>query len=367
MQVEAGSEVIEVEPIAIIGAGNAGRAMAAYLSVRGYDVNLYNRWPNEIEDISSGAMNVTGVLNETVKVKLVTSSMAEALAGVRLAIMVVPAFAHADLVELMAPCLEAGVNILVHPGLVGGALSIRTRLSRLRSDLEPVIGEAVTSLFAARLRHGGVHMRQVLKSVRVGVLPRRETKAFMNELAAPFEGRFVPATGVLETSLNNVNPVYHCPVMLGNIGRVEVCEEHAFANVVTPGIVRLIEAVDRERVALADALGVRSSSFLDWLRERSGRIGEHLDTLIPAVFLPGGASPLPNSLEHRFITEDVPFGLVPWVRLGEWLGCEVTTLRSVTQFLDSCTGSDFWRSGLQLADLGISADASPEEWVASLD
>ena len=45
----------------VIGAGNGGRAFAAYLSSKGYQVNLYNRSFSRIIDIkNSGGIKASG-------------------------------------------------------------------------------------------------------------------------------------------------------------------------------------------------------------------------------------------------------------------------------------------------------------------
>lgn len=41
----------KVERFAVLGAGNGGQALAAYLSLNGYTVNLYNRSPERIEPV----------------------------------------------------------------------------------------------------------------------------------------------------------------------------------------------------------------------------------------------------------------------------------------------------------------------------
>lgn len=352
--------------IAVLGAGNAGRAMAAYLSLCGRTVSLYNRWDTEINDIESGEIQVSGWADQRVHVDLVTTDIATAVDGASLICIVVPAFAHHYMAESIAPYLQEDQVVLVHPGLVGGALAVGNELRRLRSDIQAPVAETFTSIFACRLRPGGVHIRQVLDDVAVGVYPKSKTASVVSRLNNVFGDRLTAASSVLETSMNNRNPVYHCPTMLANIARSEAGEELAFANAVSPGVLRLIEGVDAERYTIGQRLGVPVISFYDSLIRRLGRDEGSLDRQIKAVFLPGGASPLPTQLTHRYVSEDVPYGLVPWIRLGEWLGLETRVMQSVATSLSVAAGIDYFSSGLQLTDLGIEVDDTPESWSSRL-
>lgn len=352
------------ERFAILGAGNAGRAMAAYLTLRGYEVSLFNRWENEIEDIRSGRIQISGWSDKAVTVSLVTTDIRKALEGCGVIFFNVPAFAHKFLAELIGPHLRNEHLIGVNPGLVGGALAIHHTLRRVAPKVDIPIAETIISIFACRIRPGGVHIRQVLDRVETGVLPSRLTSSVLTRLAEPFENRLVPAANVLETSLNNINPLYHCPVMLANIGRSEAGEDWPFAEVVTPGAIRLIEAIDTERCAIGRALNVPVMPFLDSLKLRLGRDAGDLLESLKAVFLPGGASPMPKSLTHRFVSEDVPFGLTPWIRLGEWCGVKVDTMRSVATALNVARGAK--DDGLSLGDMGITEKDVSATWASRL-
>lgn len=351
--------------VAVLGAGNAGRAMAAYLTLRGVEVRLYNRWPNEIEDIERGVIRVSGWTNAEVAIATVTTDLEVAVQEADVIIFVVPAFAHQYLAESIAPLINSDQAVLVHPGLVGGALAVKHALSSAGVP-DALVGETVTSVFASRLRPGGVHIRQVLESVALGVVPKHRTGEFLAKVQAPFENRFRAASNVLETSMNNRNPVYHCPTMLTNLARSEAGEDWAFADVVTPTVVNLITGVDKERVALAERMGVTAPTFYDSLVQRIGFDTGSLLEQIRATYLPGGASPLPTSPLHRYVSEDVPFGLIPWIRLGKWFGTPVGTMTSVATALAAATGRHFEAEALTLSKLGIHQNEDPQAWLADI-
>src|SRR5512139_2840061 len=113
----------------VLGAGYGGKAMAAHLALMKYPTALYNRTFEHIEAIhkrggielesSEGGPHGFGELS------LVTSNMAEALAGAKVIMVVVPSSAHADVARAMAPHLQDGQIIVLHPGRTCGAIEVQ--------------------------------------------------------------------------------------------------------------------------------------------------------------------------------------------------------------------------------------------------
>ncbi|MGI6660486.1 MAG: NAD/NADP octopine/nopaline dehydrogenase family protein, partial [Bacillota bacterium] len=112
------------------------------------------------------------------------------------------------------------------------------------------------------------------------------------------------------------------PVLL-NAGRIEskVAYEH-YRDGVTPSVARVLEALDRERLAIARAFGVRTRSTLQWMYHTYGIKAK---TLYEAVQKNPGYVGItaPGSLDHRYIFEDVPFGLVPLASFAKIAGVRV--------------------------------------------
>ena len=61
----------------------------------------------------------------------------------------------------------------------------------------------------------------------------------------------------------------------------------------------------------------------------------------------------PGSLETRWLSEDVPYGLRTWVELGERVGVATPVARALVTLADAVMGTDSWRDGRSLADLGL--------------
>ena len=111
---------------AIVGAGHGGKAMAAHLALKGFEVNLFNRTPEHIAVIKArggielesyeGGPHGFGELN------IVTSDIQEAVEAADVIMVVVPSSAHAKIARTAAPYLKDGQIVVLHPGRTCGAL-----------------------------------------------------------------------------------------------------------------------------------------------------------------------------------------------------------------------------------------------------
>jgi len=69
--------------------------------------------------------------------------------------------------------------------------------------------------------------------------------------------------GLLAISLSNLNPQNHLGIALGNISRMDKSEKWYQLEHITPTIGRLLEALDQERLAIADALDLETKTIFD--------------------------------------------------------------------------------------------------------
>ncbi|MDD3643178.1 MAG: NAD/NADP octopine/nopaline dehydrogenase family protein, partial [Candidatus Krumholzibacteria bacterium] len=118
-------------------------------------------------------------------------------------------------------------------------------------------------------------------------------------------------------------------------------------------IAGVLEAVDGERVSVAEALGVRVNTARQWLYLAYDSAGR---TLLDAMRANQGYRGIraPGIVDHRYITEDVPAGLVPIASIGEMLGVPTPTIRAIIHIASVMHGIDYWKEGRTVERLGIS-------------
>lgn len=343
--------------IAVIGAGHGGKAMAAEMAVRGYIVRLYNRSYEHIEDIAArGGIEVTleDGEQEFGAIRYVTSDIAFALAGAKLVMVVVPASAHRDIALACAPHLHDGQIVVLNPGRTGGALEFRNVLRENNCTADVIIAETETFLFASR--SNGPAQAQIFRrknTVPLAALPSCRTHEVLDVLQEVYP-QFIAAPNVLYTSLNNMGAVFHPALTLLNAGWIESTggQFQFYIDGVTPSTAQLLERLDRERVTVATALGIRAQSARDWLARAYSAYGDNLHQAIHAN--PGYRGiTAPRTLRHRYIFEDVPYSLVPISELGKRFGVDVWGMESMIQIACVIDGVDYRHRGRTLERMGL--------------
>ncbi len=350
--------------ITIIGAGHGGKAMAADLAIRGHAVRLYNRTYENIQTIAArGGIELeleTGS-QELGPIHTVTDDMARALDGAHLIMVVVPASGHRDIAEACAPHLVDGQIVVLNPGRTGGALEFRHVLAEAGCTAEIIIAETETFLFASR--SNGPAQAQIFRrknTVPLAALPSTHTQTVLDVLQEVYP-QFIAAQNVLHTSLNNMGAVFHPALVLLNAGWIEATggDFEFYIDGVTPSTALILERLDRERVTVATAMGIRAQTACEWL---SRAYSAHGNNLFEAMHDNPGYKGItaPRTLRHRYIFEDVPYSLVPIAELGRRFGVDVWGMESMIQLACVIDGTDYRHRGRTLERMGLVGLSLPE-------
>lgn len=340
--------------IAVLGAGNGGHAFAGDLARRGYPVRLYNSFAHEIIDLQAGGgVWLEGAIEGFGRLELVTTDIAPVVADADVILVVVPAIAHAAIAEACVPHLHDGQVIILNPGRTGGALEFRQILKSLGVTRRVLVSEAQTLLFTCRISGPArVRVASIKLRVPLAALPASDTERVLEALRTLYP-QFIPAQDVLETGLDNIGAVFHPGTVVLSASRIESGVPFEFYRDITPGVTRLLEAIDEERLSVARAYGVRAISAAEWLeRSYEGVRGNTLYDRIRSN--PAYAGILaPHSLDTRYILEDVPTGLVPVASFGRLAGLEMSATRGLVDICCALYRRNFWDEGRNLHRLGV--------------
>ena len=339
----------------VLGAGHGGLAMAAHLAITGCKVNLFNRTPAHIEAIRvRGGIDADGEVNGFASLHVVSADPAETMDDCDVLMVVVPAAAHRDMAQIIAPHIKDGQILVLNPGRTGGALEVTKIIREKNPHVHPYIAEAQTLLYAARATNPGqVHIFGIKNSVPLATLPAYHITDILPVIRKALP-QFVPGDNILKTSLDNIGAVFHPAITILNAGRIE--DTHGdfeyYVEGVTPAVAKVLEEIDKERVAVAAALGIRASTAREWLYLAYDAAGK---TLHDAMKANAGYSGIkaPGTIEHRYISEDVPASLVPIASIGEMLGVPTPTIRSIIRLASVMHGVDYQAEGRTVERLGI--------------
>ena len=342
----------------VIGAGHGGKAMAAHLALMGFKVTLYNRTFDHIQaihkrkglDLESPAGGPHGFAS----LELVTSDMAVALEHAQVVMVVVPSSAHAEIAKTVAPHLQNGQIVILHPGRTCGAIEFRKVLDDQGCTADITLAEAETFIYASR-SDGPAQSRifRIKEAVPLAALPAICTQPVLDAIQ-PAYPQFIDGVNVLHTGLNNMGAIFHPTLTLLNAGWIESThgEFQFYIDGVTPSTARVLEVLDRERVTVASSMGIRARNAMEWLQMAYNTVGEDLNEAIhnqPGYY---GIN-APSTLNHRYIFEDVPMSLVPIASLGQRFGVSVRGMDSIIRLACIVHRTDYWRRGRTVDKLGI--------------
>jgi len=342
----------------IIGAGHGGKAMAAHLSLLGVEVIQYNRTNEHIAAIAArGGIELEsyeGGPHGFAKIKKTTSNPGEALCNAEVVMVVVPSSAHADIAQSIAPYINEGQIIILHPGRTGGAIEFYNILKTSGSKVDFTVAEAETFIYASR-SEGPAQTRifRIKEAVPLAALPSDRTEKVL-EAIRPVYPQFIDGINVLHTGLNNMGAIFHPALILLNAGRIESThgDFQFYIDGVTPSVARVLEVLDRERVTVASALGIRARTSMEWLKLAYNTTGSDLYEAIHNQ--PGYIGIMaPRTLNHRYIFEDVPMSLVPIASLAQQYGVSTRGIDSIIRLACIVHRTDYWRRGRTLRKLGI--------------
>ncbi len=350
-----------IKKVAVLGAGNAGCTFSGHLGMKGFKVRLfeYPRYKANIEGIiEKGGVEVTGAVQGFGKMELASTSMDEVVSEADLILVPVPAFAHEVIMSDLSQYLEDGQIIVFLPG---NYCSIRFHnLLRERGIKKNIlIAETNSMLYACRsIGPAKVHIRSIKNQLPLAALPAIHTGQVVNALNQCINN-FVPGSNVLEISLGNLNCVVHSPTAILNAGRIENVKEgfDFYCEGMTESVTRVIEAVDHERLLVGSKLSLKLSSLKKTFIEYYNLRGKDLHELLTTSPIHANAGS-PESLKDRYLSEDVPFGLVPISSLGKYLGCPTPNTDALIQLASTLNQTDYLAEGitmekLQLTDLSL--------------
>ncbi len=349
----------EIKRICIMGAGNGGFAAAADLTLRGFEVTLYEdpKFAASIEGIKDTKtihLDGVGPVGDAVLYK-VTTDLADALSDVDMVMPISPAFAQEHVAKSLVPHVKEGMIIFLCPGSCGGGLVYGKVLHEAGVFHKVKLCEVNTLPYATR-KINADSVRILLRDpvIWFAAFPAKYNQE-LYELVKPLFSSVTLMTDVLECALNNGNIDSHpAPVVL-NAGKIEYYGKHFhYREGITPSVAKVNWTVNTERMAICEALGYKPISIL----ERLYMTGycDKCDDLYTAyrtskeIFM---VIEGPNDLSGRYLTEDAPCSLVFCANLAKVLGVKTPIMDSIANLASVLRSEDYWVTGRTLDKVGL--------------
>jgi len=348
----------EIRRVAVLGAGHGGCAAAAVLTLKGYEVRLHSRTEERLHPLRQG-ITVRHTHEGLATPSLLTTRLQDAVRGADLVMLVVPSVAHENYARALAPLLDPNQIVFLNPGHTGGGLHVAAALSKAGGPAVRLC-ETTTLTFICRMEGPAtVGVYRETSNLRFAALPASGTPELLGRLR-PLFPNLTAAANVLETGFMNINAVIHPPGVLMNAGWTEFTGGGFlfYKESITPSVARVIEAVDRERLAICSRFGLRAPAFVDYFAEAGLTTEEARRSR--SVFRamqesgPNKTIKAPASLDHRYIHEDVGYGLVPMTEFGKAAGIQSPVMESLITLASAAVDTDYRKGGLTLGKMGLS-------------
>lgn len=362
--------------VTVLGAGSGGYTYAADLTLLGHTVTIFE-FPHlkksidpiletggieilsGMEDLSDLTGNLGPERTGFAKIHNITVDIEEALKDAEIILNPVPANYHKSFAEISAPHLKDG-QMLITFGKGGGSLTYNQALKNLNKKVEVILGESNTLGYGCTLM-GRLKGKEFANKVRIegvshfgtlAAFPGKNTQKVVDTMTSlyPQGARsYRPGFNVMETILLDYNAITHVPGMICNAGRIETGDKTfcLFAkDASTQSVVRIMEKVDREKMAIQGALGMKPMTHEED-RKRGKTFYENVHT--PYLEICEG----PFTLLSRYLTEDVPYGLVTFASLGDMLNVPTPVVDAEITIASVLNDIDYWKIGRTVDMLGI--------------
>ena len=354
--------------VCVLGAGHGGSAMAAHLTLLGFEVTVCSLFGRELDPIEeAGGVELVGEeVQGFAKYARIERSLDRAVAGQDLIMIAAPGVAHRVYGTLLAPMLADGQAVVLNPGRTGGALEFAQMLTRFACAAEIVLGEVQTFVYAAESRGpASVEILNEKFRVRAAALPATENDRLLGVLQRPLSadggGRERPRD--VDQQRRRRRPSDHDAAQqprargAGGGRRPALLQEPGDADDREPRHGADGCREDRRR---ARARALRLWSVERWYQESYHVTGEGLwDSLMRNPYYEGFHASS-HLLGYNHVLDEIPNSLVPVSELGAALGVPTPTIDAIVDLACAMCRIDFRKHGRTLEVLGLDGMTADE-------
>lgn len=392
----AKAEQLKNKPIAVLGGGAVGKTCAIDCKLAGREVRLYDMpqfAERTLKNLDRTGLEFGGTQRNLygfyrggrAKLDLVTTDVAKAVKGAGFIIIASPAMGHEPLFRQLIPHLEDGQIISIFTDNFG-SLILRRLMREMKCTKKVIVGGWSSAPYGTRVETVGgmilpfVGAKYRAITLRAATLPMTDLDEFVAAMKhlpcidAVTEGDGVErGKTVIDIGLSNINPVIHVPATVLGVSTMENWGKifgdydtrgfSMYAHSLCPSICEVQYQFYNEEIALADAIGVDLPrySYESFFSRRSVLAQEYMgkdkngkDNMILPLDKPTDeANSGPDSIHHRYITEDVPVGCKIYHELGVQYGVKTPIIDSMMLLAGIMIKKDYFKEGYSLEYLGI--------------
>lgn len=344
--------------IAMLGAGNAGCAVAADLTLKGHEVTLIktshamhdDNFDYLCENHGKMTLNEFGEIS-TAYISKVTRDLSE-VSEAEIVIIYIQTNFHEQLIEKIVPYLQDDQIVLINPGYLSTAYMLKHCSKNI------IIAEAESSFIDGRIMEPG-SFRVGFRNVRnpIGIYPKSRKEEAIKKLDL-LDEKFVYLDSVVEAALHNPNLIVHTVGSVMSIPRIEkshgdFCMYHEAYTRDNPATWQILEGLDAEKMNVLEKLGFKRMPYVEACKYRNS-LDDNKDA--KEVFLDYAEMDTrakgPTKVDSRYISEDVPQGLVMLEALGKALDVATPVCTALIEIASVALGRSMRAEGRTPEKLG---------------
>lgn len=359
------------KPIAVLGSGAVGKTIAADCKLAGREVRLYGS--EEFAKKSIANLHKTGILLDGIQrnrdgfersgkafLDLASSNMADVVRGAGIICVATTSWRHEQMFDKLIPCLEDGQVVMIFTDNFASLL-LRKMMRERNCEKDIIVGGWASAPYGTReekigeyrLPHVGVKYRAI--TLRGAAMPAKDTDSFIEA------SKYLPAMDcvtqgdgpvkgdtVLDIDFANVNPVIHVPASVLGVSSMENWSlvygnepdsYSMYSHGLCPSICEVQYQFYNEEIALANAIGVGCPKYKYemFFSRRSVLTQEYMgldengnDNVVFPLDQPSNEGNVgPNSIHHRYLTEDIPVSCKIYHELGVAYGVKTPIIDSM--------------------------------------
>ena len=331
--------------VAVLGSGNGGHAIAFEFAQAGHDVYMFDfpQFSKSIDAIAAkGGIESEGELSGFQKITYAGTDIEKVIKGAEMVFVVGPAYSTAPFARACKPYIEKGQIYVICPSSCAGGLVFKNELGLSLDDETIIIAETHTLPYAVRIT-GEAHItvyNRLKGGYFIAAQPNKYNEMVFEKVSAVLD-TIELGKNIMQTTLQNANPIIHPSVSLCNVARIEAPEDFLFYEEgVTVGVGRVIKALDDERIAIGKALGVEIIPDPEMGMIQGYQAVNSYD--IGYSEAPGFKGILAQTtLDYRYFNEDAGYGLVFFTSLGDQIGVPTPNMKAILRASSIVTGRNY--------------------------
>lgn len=343
--------------ITIAGIGNAGTTIAADLSQKGHQITLLKTSTSNLHNAHYEYLKENKTvhvkdLNESyiAKIKDITTDCKSAIQSADIVILYIQTNYHEIFIKRIAQYIKDGQTFIIEPGYLSTCFFLKYTQKKI------TIIEAESSPIDCRITSPG-HVQIYFKNVLnpFGVFPKTDQEKankILRELGYPY----ILTKNVVEAALHNPNLIVHTVGALFSIPRIEHTQGKNYSmykEVFTPSIWNIVEGLDNEKMEILNYMGCTKLSYVEACKLRNSSDNQREALSVFFEYAKNSAPDGPNISNSRYITEDIPQGLVMLESLGKVFNIPTPICSSLINLSSTALLKDFREKGRTVELLGL--------------